>query len=236
MKTPIINVAFSAALFVALSLHAQANFQDLNFESANLSNPSGPLLNEVPIANALPGWSASIGGVALTQVWANSDSGGEATIDVLGRNWNSINPGILDGNYSVYLQAFDGGQGNVSIWQNGTIPANSLSLQFKAWDFDANGAFSVSFAGNSLSPVVIGSGQSPSGQSYEVYGANIAAYAGQTGTLEFNALVTGLGESATEFDDITFSNVAVMPEPNTLALIVMGGLALAARRWRRKPS
>ena len=37
------------------------------------------------------------------------------------------------------------------------------------------------------------------------------------------------------FDDITFStNVLAVPEPNTLALILTGGLALAARRWRAK--
>jgi hypothetical protein len=43
-----------------------------------------------------------------------------------------------------------------------------------------------------------------------------------------------LGESATELDDITFSTTTVMPEPNTLALAVMGGLALIARRWCKR--
>jgi hypothetical protein len=33
-----------------------------------------------------------------------------------------------------------------------------------------------------------------------------------------------------------FSTTAVTPEPNTLALIVMGGLALVARRRRAKVS
>jgi hypothetical protein len=34
-----------------------------------------------------------------------------------------------------------------------------------------------------------------------------------------------------ELDDIAFSTSAI-PEPGTLSLIVMRGLALAARRWR----
>ena len=94
--------------------------------------------------------------------------------------------------------------------------------------------FSVTFDGNSLSPGVLSSGESAFGQYYLVYGANIASYAGQTGPLEFTSIFTDQGVSATEFDDITFSTAAVTPEPNTLALAVMGGLALAARRWRAK--
>jgi hypothetical protein len=37
-----------------------------------------------------------------------------------------------------------------------------------------------------------------------------------------------------ELDDITFSTTAVVPEPSVLALMVMGGLAFGARRWRAK--
>lgn len=224
----------SSGILVVLSAHAQGAFQNLNFESANLSNPSGPLLNEVPITNALPGWGGTIGGVPVTQVWANSESGGEAIISVFGPNWNG-EPGIIDGNYSVYLQAFNAGQGNVSIWQNGTIPANARSVEFDAVP-EPSGVFSVSFDGNSLSPVVVSADQNAFGETYDVYGANIGAYAGQTGPLEFTAIATGLGESATELDDITFSTTTVTPEPNTLALVVMGGLALAVRHWRGKAS
>jgi len=219
-----------------LSAHAQSTFQDPNFESANVPIvPYGQYGEEATTASALPGWNASIGGVAVTQVILNAYSGGMASIDLFGPGWIYANPGIIDGNYTVYLQAFGAGQGNVSIWQNGTIPGNAESLQFEAWGFDPASALSVSFAGNSLSPVLLSSGQDPSGQDDDVYGADIAPYSGQTGTLEFTAVVNGLGESATELDDITFCPTSV-PEPNTLALLVMGGLALAARRRRRKDS
>jgi hypothetical protein len=85
-----------------------------------------------------------------------------------------------------------------------------------------------------LSPVLLSSGQDPSGQTYDVYGADISAYAGQSGQLQFTVPCTpDLGENGFELDDITFSTTTVTPEPNTLALVVMGGLALAARRWRK---
>jgi hypothetical protein len=228
MKKAKAFVILSAVMLAGLSAAAQGSFQNLDFESASLAPTSG-FGGNVPIGSALPGWSATIGGVAVTQVLQNNYTLGEAFIDILGPGWNYINPGIIDGNYTVYLQAFDSTQGNVSIWQSGTIPANALSLQFKTWKFQPTSAFSVTFNGNSLSPVVLSSGQSASGQTYDVYGANIGAYAGQTGSLEFTALVSGYGESATEFDDITFSPTSV-PEPNTLAIIVMGGVAVAARR------
>jgi hypothetical protein len=186
----------------------------------------------------LPGWNASIGGVALTEVLQNNYTLGEASIDIFSPNWNSPDPGIIDGNYTVYLQSggnpYGGGSANASIFQTGTIPVGDHSLEFKAWNTPSiDSAFSLSFAGNSLSPVVLSSGQTASGQTYNVYGADISTYAGQTGELEFTSIVTG-APSWTEFDDITFSTTTVTPEPNTLALAVMGGLALAARRWRKK--
>jgi hypothetical protein len=232
--------AVCVALLCAMPLtQAQSTFQNLDFEAANLSNPSG-IYNEVAVGNALPGWSASIGGVAVTQVWADGDSAGEAAIDVEGPSVNAGGIGPLGGNYSVYLQSGANPQGggdgvSVSLFQTGTIPANAASLLFKAWNQLPAASFSVSFGGNSLSPVVLSSGQTASGQIYSVYGVNIASYAGQTELLEFTSIFTGLSQSCTELDDINFSANAV-PEPSTLVLFVTGSIALAARRWRKKGS
>jgi hypothetical protein len=232
MKAMKLFAGFSSYLVVALSAHAQTSFQNLNFESGNLSNPTG-MYNEVPITQALPGWNGSIGGVAVTEVWADGNSLGTATICVESPGTeNGIGP--IDGNYSVFLQAFDSSQGNVSLWQAGTIPANSRSLEFSLFSVYPTANFAVSFAGNSLSPVVVSSGESQDGLPYAVYGVNIATYAGQAGQLEFTALDNnGVNPGNIELDDITFSTTAVTTEPNTLALAVMGGLALAARRWRK---
>jgi hypothetical protein len=245
MKTTQLMSVCSAGLVALHSAQGQTAFQDLDFESGNISNPSG-YYNEVPIANALPGWSGSIGGVPVAQVWANNYSTGEATIDVFGPGWPSIGygesfgEGIIDGNYTVFLQSGANPQGgsagvNVSIWQTGTIPASAQTLEFKAWTFEGIGDFSVSFDGNTLSLVVLSEvpGKSATGVPVYEYGVNIAPYAGQTGELEFTSIIGDQGASWTELDDITFSTTTVTPEPNTLALAVIGGLALAARRWRR---
>jgi len=223
----------SVAAFAALPAQGQSTFQNLSFEQANPVPivPSEYYPYAVTPSSALPGWTGSINGVPVTQVMLNTSAVGQASIDLFGPGYKYVNPGVIDGNYTVFLQAFSTSEGNVSLWQNGTIPANAASLQFSAYQLQtANEAFSVSFAGNSLSPVALSSRQSPSGQLYTVYGVNIAPYAGDTGQLEFTA-VAGNGESGIELDDIAFSPNAV-PEPRTLALLVMGGVALAARRWR----
>ncbi len=67
----IVNFTFAISVFAILAfsqpIHAQGTFQNLNFESANLSGYSPG--NHVPVSDALPGWSAyfTIGGVAQPQ-------------------------------------------------------------------------------------------------------------------------------------------------------------------------
>ncbi|HEY3863383.1 MAG TPA: PEP-CTERM sorting domain-containing protein [Verrucomicrobiae bacterium] len=139
---------------------------------------------------------------------------------------------MIAGDYTVCLQAYNADQGNVSIWQTGTLPANAVSLEFRAWNYpSANGDFSVSFANNNLSPVAIGSGQSSTGQDYTDYSANIQPYAGQTGALEFTA-IGGNGANWLELDDINFSSTT--PEPGTAVLTCLGGMVFwMYRRFRR---
>jgi hypothetical protein len=76
---------------------------------------------------------------------------------------------------------------------------------------------------------------SPTGQAYEVRGAGISPNAGQTGQLQATHAFSGQSLNGTKPDGATFSPNSV-PEPDTLALLVMGGLALAARRRRAKGS
>jgi hypothetical protein len=121
---------------------------------------------------------------------------------------------------------------DVSLWQDGTIPANAQSLQFSAWSWlPPFTIFTVSFDGNTLSPVVLSSGQTAAGQPYTVYGANVALYAGQTGQLEFTAGFNNSGPSWTELDDISFSTNSIAPEPGILVLTSIGGLLFGARKW-----
>jgi hypothetical protein len=145
-------------------------------------------------------------------------------------------PGIVDGNYSAYLQAgpYPGGSSpfqSASIAQTGEVPLTAESLQFKAWEM-FGGNFTVSFDGASLPLDLLSTGTAFSGQPYDVYGVNIAPYAGQTGTLEFTENI-GNGNSLL-LDDIGFSTTSV-PEPSPLVLTGIAGAMFAARRrWRRK--
>jgi hypothetical protein len=246
MQMQIIMAVVTVVTIAGLPSLGQGDFQDLDFESATLSpvTPNGPVVF-VPISSALPGWSASIGGVSVTEVVQNNCTLGQASIDIFGPNYpvvgqeSPFGQGTIDGNYTVFVQSGANPQDeemgvNASIWQTGTIPADAQSLEFKAWTYLSSGAFSVSFDGDSLSPVVLSSTMNLYGIPLIEYGANIAPYAGQTGELEFTSIFNYHAPSWTELDDIGFSTVAVTPEPNTLALVVMGGLALAARSWRKK--
>ena len=229
MKIEQLITRLSVAFLAVLSAQAQGTFQNLDFESANLTSiPSGQYGGEVPLSSALPGWSASIGGVPVTEVLQNNYTLGAASIDIFGPNWAFLGPGIIGGNYTVFLQTFFASEGNVSLWQSGTVPPNAESLQFSAWSQYSPANFSVSFGGNNLSLVVLSSGTAQSRQSYDVYGANIAPYAGQTGQLEFTALADN-PPGDIELDDISFSTQSV-PEPSPLVLTGIGALVFALYR------
>ncbi len=111
---------------------------------------------------------------------------------------------------------------NASIAQYGTVPLGYQSLQFDAWT-TLGTAFSVSFDGNNLSPVVLGGGAN-----YTLYGVNISSYDGDSGTLEFTSLFNTPGAPWLGLDDITF---LVTPEPSIVALTAIGGLLFGAQKW-----
>jgi hypothetical protein len=211
---------------------AQGTFQNLDFESANVSpSPPAAYPNPVPVASALPGWTAYLGESQQSQVEYNTTTLGVASISLLGPTWNENFPGIISGNYSVVLQSgldnTETIQENASIAQLGTIPVSAESLQFAAL---VEGTCSVSFAGNTLQPIVLSSAVAESGEPYDIYGVNISSYAGQTGELQF----TENFDSHFPFmvlDDISFSTNAVTPEPSIVALTAMGGLLFGARKW-----
>jgi hypothetical protein len=234
-----IGITFGICAYLA---HGQGNFQNLDFESATLSPvPPGPPPTWVSVSSAIPGWTAYLGAVQQAEVVQNDYSLGQASIDIFGPNYPTAGnlpgaiPGIIDGNYSVLLQQGGNPLGNgtlvnASIAQTGFVPLGSQSLQFKAWTTPFT-EFSVSFDGNNLSPVALGSGAN-----YTLYGVNISSYDGQTGPLEFTADFSGTGASWLGLDDIAFSTQAV-PEPSPVILTGIGSLVLVLRRrWFRQTS
>jgi hypothetical protein len=213
--------------FFALCQTGQAQgFINLDLESANLAPvPSGQFGGDVPTANAIPGWSAFIGATQVSQVLQNNYTLGNASIDILGPNWNG--GGIIEGEYTVVLQPgvdpFGSGQNvSASISQIGQVQMNSQSLEFKAETYTA---FSVALGGENLSLFVLGTGPN-----YTLYGANISAFAGQTETLTVTALAAP--NTADYFDSFDF-NSSPIPEPRYLGVLASCSLFFI-RWWQRK--
>lgn len=225
------------ALLASFSAQAQNSFQNLDFESANVpASPAEFYPNFVSVGSALPGWRAYLGADRQTQVGYNAPANSTASITLMGPTWSTTytgryyGVGIIGGNYSVDLQTGASpsnlGDINASIEQTGSVPSDVKSLQFNALETTP---LTVSFNGNSLMPVALSSGVSADGVPYTSYGADISAWAGQTGELEFTADFNG-SFNFVVVDDISFSTTAV-PEPSIVVLIAIGGLVFGARRW-----
>lgn len=225
----VLAVCFNAIMVSAAE--AQGTFQNLDFESATVAtSPPAQFPNLVSIADSLPGWTGYLGTVQQTETEYNVMTLGAANVAVLGPSWTSTQPGVIDGSYSVLLEAGavpNAFTGNAWIEQVGTIPANANSMEFKAWENGNLSDLGVSFAGNSLSPVLLSSGLT-----YNLYGVNIGPYAGQTGALEFSAIFNNLGATWVNLDDISFSPnpITVTPEPDALTLMGIGGALFAVCR------
>lgn len=230
------HFAISVAVVVSLcavSANAQS-FVNLNFEQATLSPSQGGF---VSIASALPDWTAYLGGVQQTEVVQNLVAVDSPTVGILGPGlvtlWDGLN--IIDGNYTVLLQSgVNISPENAFIAQTGTVPLKKVqSLTFKAWELEPYSTFSVSFAGNSLTPVLLSTGTAPSGQPYDVYGVDISPYRGQTGQLEFTQNYYGPpaapAENALLLDDIGFSAQAVL-EPSPVVLTGLAGVLFSFGR------
>jgi hypothetical protein len=214
MKRITMTLAF-ASLFI-ISAQGQS-FQNLNFESAQ-NLPGNPGNGEaVPVANALLGWTAYDGSLALSEVYYVSN--------ILGYQSNPELEGgslALSGNFSVGLY------NNSSISQTGMIPANAESLQFEAQgsgSLEADG-FGVTLGGQFFQVSALSTGPD-----YTVYGGNIPAdMDGQEEALTF--LCEGVGSGGVVLDNIEFSTSAV-PEPGEFALIGLGAILLGLCRPRQ---
>jgi hypothetical protein len=180
MKTLYFHTLSAIALASVSLVRAQGTFQDLNFEEANIVPIPGQQY-AITVANALPGWAVDYGNVQQTQIFYNDASLG-ATQVTLDANGYPGTPGpILEGNFSVLLQAgfVNGTLTSASINQTGQIPSGTQSLLFDS----ASGGFSSQqppevFIGNDLLTLFpVGTGQGVS-TSYTIYGANIFAWAG----------------------------------------------------------
>jgi len=209
--------------FVLLRDVSGQDFQNLDFESANLSPiPLGQFGGFVPITNALSGWTGYLGATQVTQVLQDNLTLGSGSIDILGPDWAFGGSSVIDGQYSVELQP---GLNNTpsafaaTIAQIGMIPITAKSLQFKK--APTEDPFSVTIGGQAISMIPL-----QNSSTYILYGGDISIFAGLTEELRMSALPGTFGFS---LDDIVFSPSSV-PEPNTLGLIALGALLFSLRR------
>lgn len=192
--------------FLGMAAGQVFTFENLNFESArNLGTP--PSSSE-SAANAFPFWTVTAPSAVCYDNY--SLSGGSVSIIDTNANSSGLEFSTIQGKYFCLLEGlngppFFGGMGPTSIAQTGYVPATAKSITF--WGSDHN--LQISFAGNSLTFIPVGTGAN-----YTIYGADISAYAGQTGLLEFDA-PAGLSDSyadgagAGEIDNIQFSSQPV---------------------------
>jgi hypothetical protein len=219
---------FRTACFVAISLAGLLNaqgqgFVNLDFEAANISqSQSSGLVNT---SDALPGWFAAGGyvfGYYATQIGFNNVTSGVPQVTLLGTS--GVGQSSIEGGFSVFLQ----GQGLVgpgndpgfasSIGQTGFTPLSAQSILFKAQP--GTETFLLTFGIQNVPFVVLATGSN-----YNLYGADMSAFADSNIQLEFAAQGAGTGWN---LDSIEFSSQPI-PEPEVFSLLVFGGLILRSR-------
>ena len=214
------------ACFVAVSIAFLRNvsgqgFVNLDFEAANLSAyGAGPAA--VPATNAIPGWTAYLGGIPQTDILLNSEALADPAVSIQGTNGSFYPP--MQRNYFILLQGSfqEISPRTAAIGQTGLIPATVQSMSFWA-DTSLNGMsnnLQVTFNGSTIPYFAIGTGTG-----YSIYGANISGFAGQTGQLLFTAGY----DTYAALDNIQFSSLAI-PEPSALSLFIICIFPLC---WRK---
>jgi hypothetical protein len=209
MKT---KIPLIVALVFAVRIGVSQGFVNLNFEAAkNLGVPGS--FTQLSATNAFPGWTVSAYYILYDDV---SLSGYD--VSIIDTNTPYYTTPIQGKYYAMLIPVNLPGYGYyTSIGQTGQIPLSAESISF----WGNIGSIQITFNGQPLSFVI-----TDTTPNYFIYGADISAYAGQTGQLLFSVPPQSSGGI---LDNIQFSSTPV-PEPGTFGLFAMGGALLA---WRR---
>jgi hypothetical protein len=234
-----ISIILTTALLSLAESDFAQGFVNLDFENAHFTgDPSG---NSPPYSvyasNAIPSWTAYLGSVPQMDVLSNESTLGSAMVSIQGTNlpdfetFTGFVEPALQGRWSIFLQGFSGNTNAItggtpivaSIGQTGQIPLTANSVLFWGYFPFNNNTFSISFHGQDLTWLAVSNALN-----YTVYGADVSAFAGQTGQLLFSASAN----TYAELDNISFSTLPI-PEPSAFALAALGALFLGFSRRRR---
>ena len=198
---------------------SQGTFQNLDFEDATIVPDTSSFYYPYVVyaSDAIPGWTAYVGGSQVSEILYNDEFLSGGAVSIIGTSYSRPS---IQGNYSIILGGFNypGFLRTAGIGQTGQVPGNALSLIF----WGNIGANDVSFDGQTLSLTVLGSTAN-----YNIYGADISRFEGQTGQLLFTTVPGGHDM----IDNIQFSSSEI-PEPSIVGLSALSGLLLAWRRWK----
>ena len=228
-----LGLLYATCVLGSAVCHA-ASFQNLNFDSANTNNvvPIGIDGRVGPTSELLPNWQLTVTGTAITPIGFNLTAPGSGYATIISPTY--INNYPVVGAYSFAMHPKYDVQGTFvpySLAQTGDLPADTKSIHFLNY-----GAPVQLGVNGSLVPVAYMQRLSQPGWNglIPVFDAvaDMSPYAGQTVELKFTTLRTPNYQGLNGLDEIFFSDIAI-PEPDTLAVLILGGAFLCARLRRR---
>jgi hypothetical protein len=217
-------ILLSLGLTIQTSLQAGA-FTNLDFESANTNNLTvmSDIYYSGTTKDLIPGWTLKDkNGVEMTTIFYNSETPGGLPHAFLVTDGGLLDP--VDGKYAFIMVG--GAADPLFLSQTGTIPNDSKYINFTSHDH-----VSLSIDGTPLQinevQIWVDNPFNPRKFKYQAW-ADITAYAGQEVALSFGSDSFGCGP-----DNIQFTTT-VVPEPSTVVLFGLGGLAFLGRRMQNR--
>lgn len=220
------GLSLSALLLCSTGLWAQS-FSNLDFEAANPAAGPGPAPGLLSWAAAAPGWSHSGTGDADFVYQDLPHVGISPWYALLDREAGSS---VLQGRYSLsfasgHASSLDPNSAWVPAYlsQTALIPQDARSLQWLG-----TGPLQLFVNGHALTSVAAGTANA--------WAADLSAYAGQIAELRFQNMALTPQVPVT-LDGIAFSTVAVVPEPASVWLLLVGLAGLMVlRRPQQHPA